>query len=106
MSDEIKLLNQARTLRKVARDTRSYAEELSEAQYRQIVCAYADRLDSLAGELERLASVDPLTPEAWAAEFPIVAPAADRGVEPAGVEPAQGKHHAPKPSLTPRPPPS
>jgi hypothetical protein len=67
MSDEIKLLNQARILRRVARDTRSYAEELSQLQHRQIVSAYANRVDGLAAELERLASVDPRTPETWAA---------------------------------------
>jgi hypothetical protein len=72
MSDEIRLLNQARALRRVARDALSSMEKLSQAQHRQIVVACADRIDRLADELERLASVDAFAlgakPSAWTPE--------------------------------------
>jgi hypothetical protein len=80
MSDEIKLLNQARVLRKVARHTRSYAKELFQAQYRQIVFAYANRVDSLADELERFASGDAGRPGA-AAPKPWTVASLSRGAE-------------------------
>jgi hypothetical protein len=37
MSDQVKLLYQARTMRNVARQSRSVAQQLSEASYRQFV---------------------------------------------------------------------
>ena len=55
MSDQVKLLYQARTMRNVARQSRSVAQQLSEACYRQFVLRYADMVELEADGLERLA---------------------------------------------------
>jgi hypothetical protein len=55
MSDQVKLLKQARTMRNVARQSRSVAQQLSEASYRQVVLRYAEIVELQADGLERLA---------------------------------------------------
>ena len=55
MSDQVKLLKQARTMRNVARQSRSVAQQLSKANYRQFVLRYADMVELQADGLERLA---------------------------------------------------
>ena len=55
MSDQVKLLKQARTMRNVARQSRSVAQQLSKASYRQFVLSYADVVELQADGLERLA---------------------------------------------------
>ena len=55
MSDQVKLLKQARTMRNVARQSRSVAQQLSKANYTQFVLRYADMVELQADGLERLA---------------------------------------------------
>jgi hypothetical protein len=55
MSDQIKLLYQARTMRNFARQSRSVAQQLSEASYRQFVLDYAEMVELQADDLERFA---------------------------------------------------
>jgi hypothetical protein len=55
MSDQAKLLKQARTMRNFARQSRSVAQQLSEANYRQFVLRYADMIELQADGLEHLA---------------------------------------------------
>ena len=55
MSDQVKLLDQARTMRNVARQSRSAAQKLSGANYRKFVLRYADMVELQADGLERLA---------------------------------------------------
>jgi hypothetical protein len=59
MSDQIKLLNQARIMRSVVRQSRSTALQLSDANYRAFVLRYADLVDVQADGLERLALESP-----------------------------------------------
>jgi hypothetical protein len=55
MSDQVKLLKQARSMRNVARQSRSAAQQLLTADYRQFVLRYADIVELHADVLERLA---------------------------------------------------
>ena len=55
MSDQVKLLKQARTMRNFARQSRSVAQQLSKVNYRQFVLRYADMVELQADGLERLA---------------------------------------------------
>ena len=79
MSDQVKLLKQARTMRTVARQSRSVAQQLSRANYRQFVLRYADMVELQADGLERLALENMKTaslPESdrlWGAEHELAA---------------------------------
>jgi hypothetical protein len=55
MSDEIKLLGLAHVLRKVARETRATAQQLSRLQHRKVVVGCADLVNRQAEALEQLA---------------------------------------------------
>jgi hypothetical protein len=55
MSDQVKLLNWARTMRSVVRRSRSVAQQLSDDNYRQFVLRNADTVELQADDLERLA---------------------------------------------------
>jgi hypothetical protein len=61
MSDQVKLLDQARALRDVARQVRSTAHQLSRAADRECVHRYADAVDQHAADLEQLATAEDLT---------------------------------------------
>ena len=86
MSDETKLLDHAQALRRVARESRATAQQLSQPWHREIVLSFADFASVQADELERLAVVHIAEPAPAVQRSPRT-PAAEPSVP--GVDPSR-----------------